>query len=210
MFNKKGKSGKVLDKSQSPDQTRKTGAITLDALINSLDNMDDAEITEHRTAEDQPVTLVYIKTLIDQERLNESIIQPLKHCSSDTIDECMTTSKVSHINTLEEAQKQLMQGSIVLNNSKHKHWRAIQLKNPLSRGIQTSGTETVIYGAKDSFTEQIDNNITLLRRRLPLTELKTETFNVGYLSKTTVVLMYIEGLTNPEFHFYRQKKNIRY
>ncbi|RXT14024.1 spore germination protein [Ammoniphilus sp. CFH 90114] len=187
MFNKKGKS------------IRKETTVTLNALQNSLANMDDAEIIEHLTNTEHPVTLVYLRTLIDQERLNEFLHEPLSQCTSDKIEECIKTSKVSPITTLEEAQMQLMQGSIVLHDSNRNQWVSIQLQNPLSRGIQTSGTETVIYGAKDSFSEQIENNITLIRRRLPLTELKAETFNVGYLSKTTVVLMYIEGLTNPEF-----------
>lgn len=205
MFNHKGKSKKTQEQNQSHNQTQNT-ALTLDALKNNLANMDDAEIIEHRTTENQPITLVYMRTLIDQERLNESIIEPLIHCSSDKIEECMITSKVSTISTLEEAQNQLMQGSIVYHDFKHDHWKAIQLEIPLSRGIQTSGTETVIYGAKDSFNEQIENNVTLLRRRLPLTELKVEKFNVGYLSKTTVVLMYVEGLTNPEFISIARKK----
>jgi hypothetical protein len=69
----------------------------------------------------------------------------------------------------------------------------------LSRAIEISEQETILYGAKDSFSEQLEHNITLIRRRLPLTELKTENFTVGSLSKTTIVLMYIEGLTNPEY-----------
>lgn len=173
--------------------------ISLDTLKLSLKKMDDAVVVETKTTEAEPIMLIYIKTLIDQERLNESIIEPVKHCSFDKIAECITASHVSDVTTLEEAQKKLMHGFIILIHPKHNHWKAIQLANPLSRGVQTSGTETVIYGSKDSFTEQIDQNITMLRRRLPLTELKTEKFSVGYLSNTTVVMMYIEGLTNPEF-----------
>ena len=174
-------------------------AISLDALKTGLANLDDAEFVEQRTALDQPITLIYINTLIDKQRLNESIIEPLLQCSSDRIDHCLTNSKITKITTLDDAKKQLMYGSIVLNNPKDSHWWAIQLEKPLSRAIEQSVTETIIYGAKDSFSEQIDNNITLIRRRLPLTELKTEKFHIGYLSQTQVILMYIEGLTNPEF-----------
>lgn len=198
MFKKRGSSGNLLKQNKSSKHTQKT-AISLDALKYNLENMNDAVIVEIHNTEAEPIKLIYIKTLIDQERLNESIIEPLKHGSFNKIAECITASHVSNVTTLEEAQKQLMHGSVLLYNPMHKQWRAIQLENPLSRSVQPSGTETVIFGSKDSFTEQIDQNITLLRRRLPLTELKTEKFSVGYLSQTTVVMMYIEGLTNPEF-----------
>ncbi len=184
-----------IDKPQHAVQT----AVTIDALKQLLANMDDAEIIERQTNSDQKITLIYIKTLIDQERLNESVIEPLNNCSHDMIYDCTVTSKASEITTLEEAQKHLMQGYVLLNDTFLHMWRAIPLQNPLSRAIESSGTETIVYGPKDSFSEQIEQNITLIRRRLPLTALKTETFTVGTLSQTKVVLMYIEGLTNPEF-----------
>jgi hypothetical protein len=174
-------------------------AISLDALRDVLANMDDAEIIERKTINNEKVTLLYIRTLINQERLNEFIIEPLIHCSQDTVNECITISKVSKITALEEAQQQLLQGSVLLLDHKMNHWWAVPLENPLGRSIESSETETIIYGAKDSFSEQLEQNITMIRRRLPLTTLKTEKFVVGTLSKTPIVLMYIEGLTNPEF-----------
>jgi hypothetical protein len=173
--------------------------LTIDALRRMLANMDDAEILERPINDKHKVTLLYIRTLIDHERLNEAVIEPLMRCSHDTIYECIATSKVSRITTLEEAQKRLLQGSILLTDSLQNVWWAVHLQNPLSRGIESTQTETVLFGPKDSFSEQLEQNITLIRRRLPLTELKTEKFTVGSLSKTTVVLLYVEGLTNPEF-----------
>lgn len=87
----------------------------------------------------------------------------------------------------------------MLNDTATDIWLAVPLENPLSRSVESSETETIIYGAKDSFSEQIEQNITMIRRRLPLAELKTEKFTVGTLSKTTLMLMYMDGLTNPEF-----------
>jgi len=85
-------------------------------------------------------------------------------------------------------------------------WFAIPLKNPLGRAIEPSDTETILLGAKDSFSEQLEQNITLIRKRIPTHELKTEKFTVGSLSETNVVLLYIEGLTNPEFVSIAKKK----
>lgn len=174
-------------------------AVTTEALSHLLANMNDAEIIERQTMKGQKVILVYIKTLIDQERLNETIIEPLIRGYHNSVIECIAASKIIKITTLEEAQKQLMSGSILLSDSLQNQWCAVLLGNTLSRAIETSEQETIIYGAKDSFSEQLEQNITLIRRRLPITELKAEKFTVGSLSETKVVLMYIEGLTNPEY-----------
>jgi hypothetical protein len=186
-------------KSEIDHKNTNQEAVTLDALKSMVENMDDAAIFERKTNKGHKFILLYIGPLIDLERLNESIIEPIIHSSHDTIYECIAASKISEIFTLEVAQKELLQGSVLIFDPLQNQWWAVLLKNPLSRAIQTSEQETILYGAKDSFGEQLDQNITMIRRRLPLTELKTETYIVGNLSKSKVVLMYIEGVTNPEF-----------
>lgn len=173
--------------------------VTCDELRRVLTNLDDSKIIERQTNNGQQVIIFYIRTLIDEERLNESIVEPLICSSHKTIHEYMLASEVQRIYTLEEAENHLLQGYVILHGIDHNEFWATPLKNTLSRSIQQSGTETIIYGAKDSFSEQLEQNITMIRRRLPLMNLKTETFTVGSLSKTEVVILYIEGITNPEF-----------
>jgi hypothetical protein len=193
------KSQSKIDHKKNESLITDQAAVTLDALKHMVANMDDAAIVERQTNKGQKVILLYIGPLIDLERLNEIIIEPMIRDSHDTIYECVATSKISEIISLEDAERELLQGSVLLFDPMQNQWWSVLLKNPLGRAIESSEQETILYGAKDSFSEQIDQNITLIRRRLPLTELKTETFIVGSLSKSKVVLMYIEGLTNPEF-----------
>ncbi|MED1204153.1 spore germination protein [Heyndrickxia acidicola] len=196
MFRKKSQS--KIDHKKNESLITDQAAVTLDALKHMVANMDDAAIVERQTNKGQKVILLYIGPLIDLERLNEVIIEPMIRDSHDTIYEYVATSKISEIISLEDAERELLQGSVLLFDPMQNQWWSVLLKNPLSRAIESSDQETILYGAKDSFSEQIEQNITLIRRRLPLKELKTETFIVGSLSKAKVVLMYIEGLTNPE------------
>ncbi|MCM3243195.1 MULTISPECIES: spore germination protein [Cytobacillus] len=173
--------------------------LSLGLLKEILANLEDAEIVERQKPEGQCFTFIYIRTLIDQERMNEALFEPLLHCTNESIQDCISTSKAEEIFTLGEAEKQLLAGSVIIFDSLKKQWWSVLLTNNLGRSIETSDTETILYGAKDSFSEQLDTNITLIRRRLPVTELKSEKLKVGSLSETTVVLMYMEGVTNPEF-----------
>ncbi|PLR80598.1 spore germination protein [Bacillus sp. V33-4] len=196
MFWKKKKHHGNNDKKGPP--YNQDAKVTLEALKQMTSNMADAENVQLQTANAQKVETVYIRTLIDQERFNESVVQPLKSCTSGSVDQCISAAKATKLNTLDEAASQLMAGSVLLHDPKQKQWLAVKLKNPLGRAIESSETETILYGPKDSFSEQFEQNITLIRRRLPLTSLKTEKYIVGTRSKTTVVTMYIEGIINPK------------
>lgn len=186
-------------KRQAVDNRTTQTPVSLDGVKKSLTNMNDAQIDEHETISGIKVNLIYIKSLVDNERLNEAIVKPLIHDRSISVSEAIISSIKEKVYTLDEAKETLLNGHILLNEAVINEWWAIPLQSPLSRSIESSETESILYGAKDSFSEQIDQNITLIRRRLPIMELKSESFTIGSLSKTTVVLLYIEGLTNPDF-----------
>lgn len=186
-------------KRQAVDNRTTQKPVSLDGIKKSLTNMNDAQIDEHETISGIKVNLIYIKSLVDNERLNEAIVKPLIHDRSISVSEAIISSIKEKVYTLDEAKEALLNGHILLNEAVINEWWAIPLQSPLSRSIESSETESILYGAKDSFSEQIDQNITLIRRRLPIMELKSESFTIGSLSKTTVVLLYIEGLTNPDF-----------
>ncbi|MGG1599914.1 spore germination protein [Paenibacillus naphthalenovorans] len=183
---------------EQPDDLQET-VLTIDALRQMLANMYDAEFIERQTTRDQKVDIVYIRTLIDQGRLNEAIIEPIYRCSQETVYDCIADINASAVGTLLEAHNLLLQGFVLVHDSSINQWWSVPLQNPLSRAIEPSETETIIYGPKDSFSEQIEQNITMIRRRMPIAKLKTEMFSIGYLSKTKIVMIYVEGLTNPEF-----------
>lgn len=62
-----------------------------------------------------------------------------------------------------------------------------------TRSIEESTNEATLRGAKESFTELLRTNTTLLRRIIISPKLKMEPFQVGKLTKTDVVVAYIEG-----------------
>jgi hypothetical protein len=175
--------------------------VTLSELKAELRNMDDAEFAELQGTADSPgkVDLVFIRTLVDTERLNEVVVEPLTRCGPDSIQACITNAKISDVSSMEQAKNKLMHGSVLVHSIPENQWWAVTLENTIGRAIESSETETILLGPKDSFSEQLEQNVTLIRRRLPVTELKTEKFVLGTQSQTSVVLLYLEGITNPEF-----------
>ena len=67
-----------------------------------------------------------------------------------------------------------------------------------SRSVEEPFTEPVVRGPRDGFVERLRTNTTLVRRRIKTPRLKMETYKIGQLTETDVVVAYIEGIANPK------------
>lgn len=65
------------------------------------------------------------------------------------------------------------------------------------RAVSIPEAEQTIGGARDSFTETMRTNMSLVRRRLKTPELRFEIIQIGELSKTDVCIAHIEGRADP-------------
>ena len=67
------------------------------------------------------------------------------------------------------------------------------------RGVSEPTDENVIKGAKDAFIENIRANTAMVRRKVSTPDLRLAGSVVGRQTLTAVAVVYIEGLTNPDF-----------
>lgn len=67
-----------------------------------------------------------------------------------------------------------------------------------SRDITESNNENNVRGPKEAFTEVLRTNGSLLRRRIHTPNLKFEEKTLGTVTKTKIMIAYIEGITNPK------------
>lgn len=65
-----------------------------------------------------------------------------------------------------------------------------------SRAIDQPLSETVIRGPRDSFVEDINTNISLLRKRIHHPKLRLETMLIGSVTQTKVSLVWIDGIVD--------------
>lgn len=62
------------------------------------------------------------------------------------------------------------------------------------RSISEPDGETVLKGPREGFTEGILMNLSLIRRKIRVSELKMEYMTLGSVSKTVCALCYIDGI----------------
>lgn len=65
-----------------------------------------------------------------------------------------------------------------------------------SRSISEPSTQTVIRGPKDSFTESLRTNTSLIRNRIQHPALRIESMKIGEITRTDIEIMYIKGVVD--------------
>ena len=73
---------------------------------------------------------------------------------------------------------------------------AIEAKATLDRGINEASSEITIRGSKDSFNENCNNNIVLIRRRLRTENCYVESLIIGKESRCKTGIIYMKNIAS--------------
>lgn len=162
-----------------------------DKLINKFNNSSDLISKKINN-----IDIIYLESLCSSDKINEFVLKTLtlntpKKLSKSTL----AGPNTKEIKTLEEAINLLLNGFTIISQDKT---YAIETKGDLIRSITAPTTEPDIHGPKDSFTESIQTNLGLIKRRIKSNKLINEDFNIGKYTKTKVSLLYIEDIAKQE------------
>ncbi|WP_019155298.1 spore germination protein [Robertmurraya massiliosenegalensis] len=75
---------------------------------------------------------------------------------------------------------------------------SLEIGNIEKRAITEPSTQTIIRGPKEAFTEDINTNISLIRKRIKNPYLTFEGFYIGRDTKTTVGIGYVSTIANAD------------
>lgn len=76
---------------------------------------------------------------------------------------------------------------------------AFEVKTGEKRGLSAPEVEHTAKGPKDAFVETVRSNTSLIRRHLRTPDLRIYEMQVGRRSLTNVSVVWVEGITNPEY-----------
>lgn len=101
---------------------------------------------------------------------------------------------VKTVDTLQDLIHHLSSGDTILLIDGYSQALAAGTRSWQARSVQTPENEVVVRGPKEGFTETLRFNTALLRRRIKSSNFKIENFVLGRVTKTDVVLCYVEGI----------------
>ncbi|MDQ0971142.1 spore germination protein [Neobacillus niacini] len=171
-------------------------------------NSSDIVFRKVRLAGENHWIVVYLATLVDEKMIDEHILKPLiskRSKQEDLINdktEALDDQFISVGTTLISSKvtdivNHVLNGHAVVFTIGDSN--AMMVKVNSSKGQRTPEeptSEPVIRGPMEGFIENISTNIGLIRKRLKTSRLKMESFKLGELSQTEVVLTYIDGIVS--------------
>jgi spore germination protein KA len=113
-------------------------------------------------------------------------------------EEIITNTKADQADHWTAILDALFSGDTILFVDSLKSAIVLGTRKWVDRGVQEATTEQVIRGSKDSFSETLSTNTMLLRRRIKSHKLQFEYIKVGSLTKTDILVAYIDGVVNPK------------
>ncbi len=153
------------------------------------------------------VYIIYNEPLTSSDKISDFIIRSLDrinriYTKNDKLEEIIFNEidnfKIKKITTYEDICYYLNYGFTILLISGAKNYFALETKKNLARGISAPQTENALRGAMDSFVEDMQTNMGLIRRRIKNNNLWIESNEVGRYTKTKVNILYINGVCKKE------------
>ncbi len=123
---------------------------------------------------------------LDRKKLFDSFYEQVKNS--------IYNSNLKTCETYEDVFYYLSSGFTVIVVDNSSKAIIIETRADLDRGVVESTSETIIRGPKDSFTENHNKNLGLIRKRIKDPNLWYEDVKIGRRSKTKVTVAYIKDI----------------
>lgn len=153
------------------------------------------------------VQIIYIESLTGSDKISDFIIRSLDRIDKTNKDKDLLKAitngidnfKYSKITTYEDICYYLNYGFTVILIEGIDTYLALETKRNLARSVATPQTENSLRGAMDSFVEDMQTNLGLVRKRIKDNDLWIKSNEVGRHTKTKVNILYINKICKEEY-----------
>ncbi|QNF29971.1 spore germination protein [Metabacillus sp. KUDC1714] len=152
------------------------------------------------------ILISYYKSMVDAEKINRLLlpaiqknVEIIKHLND--IKNIIPFDDINVTSNTSDVEKRLMKGYVIIQLKElDNNFLTVNVENGNLGYRQNNDTENEfsVVGPKIGFVENIDINIHLLRKQIAIPDLVFEEIIMGSMSKTKVVIAYLDGITNPQ------------
>ena len=152
-------------------------------------------IVKEMSVNGKKVILFFNEVLTDSSNIDELVLKRLILLDKRKLNKLENNLPVSNIVKIkyDEMFDYVNKGFLIICT---KYIYAIEVKAKLDRGVSTIESELSIAGPKDSFSENFNTNLGLIRRRIKSTNLCVKNMEIGRRSKTKVGVLYIDDIAS--------------
>ena len=145
------------------------------------------------------INIIYFETLCSSDSINDFILKPININTIKTIEDIKDKIPSGNLKEIEDEKTlfDCLYNGFTIIEIKNK-FLSFETKFPLDSGISEASNEKVIKGPKDAFTENYQNNMGLIRKRIKSKDLVFKEHVIGTTSKTKVSLVYVDSIVNKD------------
>lgn len=152
------------------------------------------------------VEIIYIESLTGSDKISDFIVRSLDKINKTskgrdllkTITNDIDNFKYNELTTYEDICYYLNYGFTIILIEECDTALALETKRDLARSIATPQTENSLRGSMDSFVEDMQTNLGLVRRRIKDNNLWIKSNEIGRCTKTKVNILYINNVCKEE------------
>ncbi len=156
----------------------------------------DTSDLEEKTYVEDNVKVIFLSAMVDGTKLEKDILDPISNLVEDEVLSWIRKKDLAEASTLKQLKDEILGGSAALFFEGKAYYYNVY--GAEQRSVGKSDTESLIIGAHDAFIEDINSNLSLIRKRLKSSNLKVIKLKAGEVTKTNIYVLYIDGITNME------------
>ena len=153
------------------------------------------------------INIIFFESLTNSSDINDFLLKPIVKYNINNLSKLKSKIPFGNIKELNNATDLfycLYSGFTIINIDNN--FIAYETKYSLDSGILEATNEKVIKGPKDSFSENYQNNLGLIRKRIKSDKLIIREHVIGTSSKTKVSLIYMDNIINKDLINRLEKK----
>jgi len=154
------------------------------------------------------VLMIYTDGMVDAHAFEQTVLKPLLYDGLPQglgkINSLSQACELEYFSILDtktitktgELIQTILTGQIAILVEHEATAFVANLKKMEKRAVEEPKLEATIRGPREGFTESLRVNTSLIRKRIPSHKLKMESFKIGKITQTDLVVTYIEGIVN--------------
>ncbi|WP_258042498.1 spore germination protein [Paenibacillus sp. UNC499MF] len=143
-------------------------------------------------------TLVYLESLVDQDKIQLHVVQPLHENTSQELDNLFNILETTRETPLDNAVKALIQGKCVYFLEGLQGFYILATEAVYKRSVEEPQNEGVIRGPHYGFIEVLNVNLFLIRKLISSPYLTVRYFLAGTHTQTRIAVVYMKNIANDE------------
>ncbi|MEY8350062.1 spore germination protein [Bacillus cereus] len=194
-----------LPRKNAKAKNKKTSC-TIPEFIHTM--KESTDFVSYNITENNALCLFYYKSVVEELIIKRYILAPIK----EQLEQIQNIADLTNIVSIEDIitspsiddiREKLLGGYVLIklqNTSHAAQYALIRAESTVlgKRLYNDTENEYSVIGPKVGFVENIDTNLHLLRRTIVTEQLIFKEVVVGSISKTKIVVAYIEGITNEQ------------